>query len=363
MADPIDESMVVANQNGSEGLPMVINSAEVDVQISTALRYPRSIRTFKEKATEMATIDVETAASCMFTLPRAGKPITGPSVRLAEICASAWKNIRVEGRVVGETDKEIISEATCWDLENNVAVRIQNRRRITTKTGQRFSDDMITVTGNAAVSIALRNAIFRVIPKAFVNEIYQNARRVAIGDASTLAETRTKIVDYFGKMGVTPERICSTLERPSVEDIGLDDIAVLRGYATAIRENQIAVDEAFPLITPAQARDAQAMGGMAGLKDRLTQQPEGAGATEAPSNTGASEVVGAPATPTGSAAESSAGEEPAKQEPAISKKRADLLAALDEVDQEALAIALEGNELSTLSDGQLKDLYRDLSKK
>jgi hypothetical protein len=359
VADGLDESIQVA------GSPQGINAAEVDLQIATANKYRRSIRQFKESALEMATLDVETAASCMYTLPRGGKPITGPSVRLAEICASAYKNLRVDARVIGEDGNNIVAEAACWDLENNVAIRIQNRRRLTYKNGKRFDDDMITVTGNAATSIALRNAIFRVIPKAFINDIYLAARRVAIGDAKTLSETRANVIDYFGKMGVLPERICQTLGRAGVEDIGLDDIAVLKGLATAIRDNQTTVDEAFPLMTAAEAREKS---GMEGLKDRLTKEPESNSPTEGAVGVSTPpDVVAAPESlieeqKTETAGESPVAEEPAKQDPAMSKKRADLLAALDESDQERLAIMLEGRELSTLTDGQLKDLYRDLSK-
>lgn len=273
MKDTLDEAIVVANQSGDQGLPMVVNTQEVDIQISTALKYPRSIRSFKQTAIEMATLDEQTAASCIYSLPRAGKAISGPSVRLAEICASAWKNMRVESRVAGETDKEIIAESTCWDLENNLAIRIQVRRRITYKNGGRFDADMITTTGNAAVSIALRNAIFRIVPKAYVDEIYLAARQVAIGNAQTLATTRSNVVEYFGKMGITPDRILMAVDKPSLEDIGLDDIAVLKGYATAIKDGQTTIDEAFPLMSATEARAKQAEkqgGGMASLKDRMT---------------------------------------------------------------------------------------------
>ena len=277
MNDNIDDAILVGNETGAEGLPMVVNSGEVDIQISTAHRFPRSVRAFKDTAIEMATLDIETAASCMYTVPRDGKPISGPSVRLAEICASAWKNMRVESRVVGETDREVIAEATCWDLENNLAIRIQNRRRIVNKYGKRYSDDMVITTGNSAVSIALRNAVFRVIPKAYVNDIYLAARNVAIGDAQTLSATRSNVVEYFGKMGITPERILTALDKPSLDDVGLDDIAVLKGYATAIRDGQTTVDEAFPLMTVAEAKAKQEASGMAGLASRMstpTPEPE-----------------------------------------------------------------------------------------
>lgn len=47
------------------------------------------------------------------------------------------------------------------DLERNVAITYEVRRRIVDKNGRRYKPDMIGVTANAACSIALRNAILR----------------------------------------------------------------------------------------------------------------------------------------------------------------------------------------------------------
>ena len=71
------------------GTLSVLSRAEIDVQITTAKRYPRSVTAFRREAEEMATLDEETAGSMFYVLPRAGKNIEGPSVRLAEIVGSA----------------------------------------------------------------------------------------------------------------------------------------------------------------------------------------------------------------------------------------------------------------------------------
>ena len=44
----------------------------VDVQVATARRFPRSITSFIRRATEMATLTPEIAASCVYALPRGG---------------------------------------------------------------------------------------------------------------------------------------------------------------------------------------------------------------------------------------------------------------------------------------------------
>lgn len=221
---------------------------EVDTQISTAKRFPRSIKQFHQKSLSLATLDEETAASCFYTLPRDGKNIEGPSARLAEIVATSWGNIRATANIVDDDGSFIIARGVCWDLENNVAVSVDVRRRITTKNGKRFSDDMIGVTANAACSIALRNAVFKVVPMALVRPIYLQARKVAIGDASTLSDRREKLVARFKQMGVSVEQLMVAIEKPGqgVEDITLDDYGTLIGIGIAIKEGTTSIDEAFP---------------------------------------------------------------------------------------------------------------------
>lgn len=241
--------------------------AEVDIQISTAKRYPRSLRAFKLQAMEMATFDEETAAGCFYSLPRGGKPIEGPSARLAEIVLSAWGNVRSEARVVGADAKEVTAEAMTWDLEKNVAVRVQVKRRITDKYGKRFSDDMVVVTGNAACSIALRNSVFKVIPMVYTKSVYEAARQVAIGDIKTLAAKRSEMVAYFGKMGVADTRVFLAVGKSNIEEIGLEQLASLKGLATAIKDGDTNVDEAFPMPAPIGGPT-----GVVGLKERIAMK-------------------------------------------------------------------------------------------
>lgn len=218
---------------------------EVDMQVTTARKYPRSVKRFKEHALSLATLDEDTAASCFYSLARGGKPIEGPSARLAEIVAASWGNIRSQASVVDVDAKFVTAKGTCWDLENNTAVSVEVQRRITGKDGRRFSDDMIVVTSNAACSIALRNAVFKVVPMAMVKPIYDAARQVAIGDVKTLSSRRQKAFDHFGKMGVKAEKILAKLERESIEDVTLDDLAILIGLTTAIKDGDTSIDEAF----------------------------------------------------------------------------------------------------------------------
>lgn len=192
-----------------------------------------------------------------YVLPRKDKSgqnknIEGPSVRLAEIVASSWGNLRVQAVTIDIGEKSVTVRGMAHDLEKNFAASADVERRITTRDGRRYSDDMIMQTTNAAASIAIRNAIFKVVPFAYVKEIYEKAKRVAVGDAKTLESRRTAAFESFAKMGVREDRILARLEKRTVADVGLEDLVVLRGIFTAIRDNETTIDDAFPVAVAAQ---------------------------------------------------------------------------------------------------------------
>ena len=227
-----------------------IERAQVDIQISTARKYPRTLSKVKERMLSFATLDEETAASCFYTLParRGGddKPIQGPSVRMAEIALASYQHVKAGARIIGDDGKFITAQAVVHDLENNVAVSIEVRRRVTNRSGQRFSDDMIAVTGNAACAIALRNAVFRVVPRALINPVYETAKRVAVGDVRSLTAKRADVVARLKKMGAKEDRILAAVQAEKIEDIDLSRLEILIGLGTAIKDGEITLEDAFP---------------------------------------------------------------------------------------------------------------------
>lgn len=224
-----------------------IERANVDSQIATAKQYPRDLRRAINNSVAMATMDIPTAQSCGYALPRGGKPITGPSVHLAKLIVSNYGNIRAEAKVVQITDKQVISRGTCWDLENNVATAFEVRRSIVGRTGQRFSDDMITVTGNAANSIAYRNAVFSVIPRAITDKVYQAAQHCITGDLSDedkIIARRKKCIDYFkDEFGITEKEVVMLCGKKTVNQIKANEIALLLGITQSLTDGDTTVDE------------------------------------------------------------------------------------------------------------------------
>ena len=245
----VEEQTAISHVHAGAAGAMVRH--EVEAQLDAAHRYPRSMTRFLHRATSMATISEEVAESCIYSLPRGGKMITGPSVRLAEICASAYGNLQVAARVVDAEEREVVAQGACWDMETNLRCTVEVRRRITNRHGKRYDDDMITITGNAAASIALRNAIFRVVPRAYVDTVYNKARAVAVGNAKTLASKRDQVLARLGALGVTPDRVFARLECTGPDDIGLAHMETLIGLGTAIKDGSMTIEDAFPAPPPA----------------------------------------------------------------------------------------------------------------
>lgn len=262
----------VVDVSGDMNALAVLNKSEIDVQVSTAKKFPRSIGLAKRRMVEMATLDEETAKACGYALKRKDKGgkivwIEGPSIRMAEIAVSCWGNLRYGARVIEETDRFIVAQGVCYDLEANVFNTIEVRRRITDRNGRKYGDDMVGVTANAACAIAQRNAVFKVVPRAIINAAYAAAMAAACGDAKTFTQRRQNAVGEFKKLGVTTEELLAVLGKPTggPEDIDTTDLRRLHGLLTAINDGETTVDAVFR----PQAAEANGNAGADQLNERL----------------------------------------------------------------------------------------------
>lgn len=237
-----------------------LNRSEVDIQIATAKQYPRDLQATLNKIETYATMDKETAEDCFYVLRRKGaggqeSVIEGLSVRMAEIIAGAWGNLRVATRIIGNDGKMITAQAVCHDLETNLAVSKEVKRRITDKYGKTYSEDMQVVTGNAAASIAFRNAVLAVIPKAVTKKVINQVKQVALGQSIDLEQSRQNLLQYFNKIGVTKEQLFFYLGVKTLDQVDKQMVFELRATANAIKEGTTTVEESF--IKPFQQAQLQ----------------------------------------------------------------------------------------------------------
>lgn len=227
-----------------------ISTAEIDMQIATAKKYPRDTAAAVKNIADMAMLDEETAQDCFYVLHRNGAngtttTIEGLSVRMAEIIASNWGNLRVATRIIGNDGKTITAQGICHDLQSNVAVSNETKRKITDKQGRTYSEDMQVVTGNAACAIAFRNAVLKVVPKAVLKKVIEEVRKMALGKSIDLETARQNAIAYFAKQNVTEDQILAYLGRDSRDAITQEDVYTLRATLNAIKEGTTTIAETF----------------------------------------------------------------------------------------------------------------------
>lgn len=258
-----------------------LTRGEIDVQIATARRFRRNLDESVNYARRQATSSKEMAEATFYKLKRKDnrtgeiKVIEGPSIRLAEIMANAWGNLRYGARPISDDGKVVTVQGVCHDLERNVYLSVEVQRRITDRNGRRYSDDMVAMTVNAACAIARRNAVIGVIPRIHTERVMREARTVAIGTAASLEQRRGEVVEHVvKKLGVDLDRVLAALGRAAVAEITLDDLETLVGLKTAVADGDTTLDEAFPPVAPppAEAKESLAERVRGGKKEKPTPE-------------------------------------------------------------------------------------------
>lgn len=237
---------MVATDRPTMPTMIALAAATLDKRIATARQWPRSIAKFKAAAADLIRQDKQTAMSAEYSKPVAGGKVTGPSVRLAELVAMCWGNLEVEVSEPVIGDGNVIVKATAWDLQNNYRQEAMASTSILKKNGERYPQHMIDTAINATAAKAKRNAILAVIPRTYVNELLEVARKVARGAEEPLDARRKKLLASFdSKHRVPKAMIFDYLQVGGESDITEGHIDELRTVWTSISDGEATVAEFF----------------------------------------------------------------------------------------------------------------------
>lgn len=214
---------------------------------SMAMQHRRNVSRSLAEALDMATVNENIARSCNYTLPaRKGQDadMKGPSVRLAEIMQNAWGNIVASTDSVEEHEKHVIIRGWVVDAEKMNGYQGIVRRQIWGKNG-RYGEEMIAKTVQAGQSILYRNLMFRCIPRAFVNEVYDAAMTKALGGAKTLEQRRVAMLKWWTDNGASEGQILEYLGVRQVAEITMEMVEEMAGLFTAVKNKDCTVEEAL----------------------------------------------------------------------------------------------------------------------
>lgn len=231
----------------------VQEQASIDMQIATAKQYPRSIAKFKEQAVAIATLDEDTAESCIYRRPVGKDSATGKqnyaegmSVRTAEIVGSCYGNLRVGARIVEQTERYVKAQGVAHDLETNFYATSEVIESTVNKWGKPYDERMRVVVAKAALAKARRDATFQVVPRALAKPIEKAVRSLLYGDSKSISKRREVAGLWIKKLGIDEKRVFDALEVGGIEDITEKHLETLTGLRTAIKEGDTTIDEAFP---------------------------------------------------------------------------------------------------------------------
>jgi hypothetical protein len=242
---------------------MQMEQASLDMQVVTAKQYPRVISSVRENVLTLATVDQETATACHYAKPinkKTGECVVGPSIRLAEIIVATYGNLRVRTYPVEEKKESILVRADCWDLESNSASSADVIKSIMYaarggKPPQRYSRHMIDTTINAALSIAYRNAVFRIVPMSLFKDQTYQIKQVAAGKGKTLKEQVGGCFTSFQGLGFSEEEFLRVAKVRKIDDFDLDKIIQMRSIFTSIKEGLLTKEDVLKS-TPSQSQQA-----------------------------------------------------------------------------------------------------------
>ncbi len=253
---------------------LALHESEVNQQIATAKRYPRAAQRVPDEIVAMVTENEESAQECIYALKRGGTEIIGPTARFAEIVASCWGNSRYAARIIDEGEQFVTAQGVFHDLERNIYLSLEIKRRITDSSGKRYGVDMIGVTSQAAISIALRNAILKGVPKTAWGPGYAKALALISGTFESIEKRRAAALEAFRRLGADQSMVLKLVEKEKVVDIEPHDLVILRGTLNAIKDGDTTMNAVFGAMKAASSAAAANGNGKADVAGKIKEGQE-----------------------------------------------------------------------------------------
>lgn len=248
---PMGQQMAVPKTSQTE---MMISRQAQEVQgaIVMAKKFPRDEYDAMERikrTCQRATL----AEQAIYSYPRGGQTVIGPSIRLAEALAQNWGNI--DYGVIELEQKNGASEmmAYAWDLESNTRVTkifTVEHKRDTKKGTYQLTDsrDIYEATANFGAR-RMRACILGVIPGDVVDMAVGECKETVkkgIGK-EPINERVTKLINAFkAEFKITREQIEKYAER-NCADFGEDEFINLKGVYKALKDGQAKAEDYFPI--------------------------------------------------------------------------------------------------------------------
>jgi len=236
--------------NAMAGAEHTRKAAEVQAAMAVAKRFPRDqniaftniLQACKRKSL---------ADKAMYSYPRGGQTVMGPSIRLAEVLAQNWGNMDFGLLELDRSEGESSVMAYAWDLETNVkrtTVFQVAHKRDTRQGSRKLTDerDIYELVANMGAR-RLRACILNVIPGDIVEEAINECNRTMSGRSNEPIKDRLrKMLNAFSSIAVDAAMIERYLDHP-LDNINEDELNNLRAIFTTIKDGQAKREDYFEM--------------------------------------------------------------------------------------------------------------------
>ena len=236
--------------------------AEIQAQVFMAKQFPRDENQARARILR-ACQRPGLASKAIYTYPKGGQRVSGPSIRLAEAMAQAWGNLDFNTVILEQRENESVCLSYCWDVETNTRASRSFivPHKIQTKSGEKVLTDPREIYELAANQGArrLRACILSIIPGDIVDEaIDACCDTLSNGNKRPLIDRLRELTDRFQTYYSVP---LSAIERyfkyPLDSFTEMDGVA-LAGIYTALRDGTAKREDFFQLPKVAGAEDEPA---------------------------------------------------------------------------------------------------------
>lgn len=241
--------------------------AEIQAQVFMAKQFPRNENQARARILR-ACQRPGLAAKAIYTYPKGGQRVSGPSIRLAEAMAQAWGNLDFNTVILEQRENESVCLSYCWDVETNTRASRSfiMPHKISTKNGERVLTDPREIYELAANQGArrLRACILSIIPGDIVDEaIDACCNTLATGNKKPLIDRLRELTDRFMTYySVSLKEIERYFGYPLDSFTEMDGVS-LAGIYTALRDGTAKREDFFQLPKIAGAEEESAPDGKA----------------------------------------------------------------------------------------------------
>lgn len=225
--------------------------AEIQAQVFMAKQFPRDENQARARILRSCQRP-GLANKAIYTYPKGGQRVSGPSIRLAEAIAQAWGNLDFNTVILEQRENESVCLSYCWDVETNTRASRSFivPHKISTKQGERVLTDPREIYELAANQGArrLRACILSIIPGDIVDEAIEACNvTLSGGNKRPLLDRLRELTDRFMTYYSVPLNSIERYFGYPLDSFTEMDGVTLAGIYTALRDGAANREDYFQL--------------------------------------------------------------------------------------------------------------------